>query len=61
MARKQKVGPGFSSSLKTWSMFSFYKPQITPENLWFSDVFRVYKNGMLTQNGLISNWYLPNS
>ena len=37
-----------------WPMFPFYTPLKTPENLWFSGVFRWYKMGTLARNGLIS-------
>ena len=34
-------------------MFPFYLyPLKTPENLWFSGVFRGYKMGILARNGL---------
>ena len=35
-------------------MFYFYTPMKMPKNLWFSDVFRVNRNGILNQNGFIS-------
>ena len=34
---------------------SFLYPLKTSENLWFSDVFRGYRNGILARKGLIKN------
>ena len=33
---------------------TFLYPRKTPENLWFSDVFRVYRNVTLGEYGLMS-------
>ena len=37
-----------------WPMPPFYTPLKSPENLWFSGIFRGYKMGILVRNGLIS-------
>ena len=39
-------------------MFPFYTPLETPENLWFSGVFRRYKMGKLARNWLMSHYKL---
>ena len=36
-------------------MFHFYAPLKTSENLWYFDVFRVYRNGTLASNRLSPN------
>ena len=34
-----------------WAIFLFLYPLKTPENLWFSGVFRGYEIGTLTKSG----------
>ena len=61
--------PIFSQGFHPWPIFKHCSTSIPPENirkptsenLWFSDVFREYKRGILVENGLTSLYILDDA
>ena len=52
-SKKQKIDSCFLCFFKPFlANVSILYPLKTPENLWFSGIFRGYKMGLLARNGL---------